>query len=136
MKLLLTSTGFSNPKIGDFFLEAIGKEPKNIRVAFIPTASRTEEELFYARESKNELLDLGIVDIVEFGLESNLSTDAFSNYDVIYVCGGNTYYLLKMIYQSGFDEAIKNFSGLYVGVSAGSIVVGPSIEVAGPWDEK
>jgi peptidase E len=135
MKLLLTSTGFANQKIADFFLDILRKDPTDAMVAFIPTASRTEEELFYVRKSKQELLDMGIKKIVEFDLENKPSSDPLSGFDIVYVCGGNTYYLLKKIRNSGFDVALNNFNGLYVGVSAGSIVVGPSIEIAGPWDE-
>ena len=52
---------------------------------------------------------------------------------MIYVCGGNTFYLLYKIQESGFDKIIKQFveSGkLYFGVSAGSYVVCPTIEMA------
>ncbi len=47
--------------------------------------------------------------------------------------GGNTFYLLKAIRESGFDEVIKDLvdKGVpYVGTSAGSYVACPTIERA------
>ena len=53
---------------------------------------------------------------------------------MIYVCGGNTFYLLHKIKKIKFDEKIKNMvkKGIvYVGVSAGTIIAGPNIEISG-----
>ncbi len=44
-KMLLTSNGLSTPEIREVFHEMTGNDGKNVRVLFIPTASRTEEEL-------------------------------------------------------------------------------------------
>ena len=60
-KLLLTSAGFQNPETADEFLKLIDKSPSEIKIIFVPTASsRTEEELKYIKESKKELIDIGI----------------------------------------------------------------------------
>ena len=42
MKLLLTSNGFSDQAIADALFELVGKAPKEIRLAFIPTAANVE----------------------------------------------------------------------------------------------
>jgi len=135
MKLLLTSAGFYNPEASDTFLRLLNKSAEQANVIFIPTASRTEEELRYVQGAKQELLDLGINDITTLNLDRKVSENEIENADVIYVCGGNTFYLLQKIRESGLDQLLPNFKGLYVGVSAGSIVVGPNIEVSAPWDE-
>ena len=47
--------------------------------------------------------------------------------------GGNTFYLLHWVRRSGFDKVLSHFllrGGLYVGVSAGSYIVCPTIEQA------
>ncbi|MCX6785187.1 MAG: Type 1 glutamine amidotransferase-like domain-containing protein, partial [Candidatus Komeilibacteria bacterium] len=124
-----------NKEISDTFLKLINKPVDQIHVIFIPTASRTEHELKYVEESRQELIDLGINNIVTLNLERKVTTDDLKNVDVIYVCGGNTFYLLKKMRESDFDQLLPSFNGLYLGVSAGSIVVGPNIEVSGPWDE-
>jgi peptidase E len=51
MKLLLTSNGLSNDSIAKAFAELIGKDPKDAKVAFIPTASNLE------RGNKSWLID-------------------------------------------------------------------------------
>jgi peptidase E len=135
MKLLLTSAGFLNKEISDTFLDLIKKPANEIHVIFIPTASRTKNELRYVNESHQKLLDLGITNITTLNLDHKLNNKEILNSDIIYVCGGNTFYLLQKIRESGFDRILMQFSGLYVGVSAGSIIVGPNIEVAAPWDE-
>lgn len=135
MKLLLTSTGFSNKKIAETFLGLFNKSAEKIRLIFIPTASRTKEEMKYVEESRQELIDLGINQIITLNLDHQIKKKEVDNADVIYVCGGNTFYLLKKIHDSGFGNILHGYKGIYIGVSAGSIVVGPNIEVSTPWDE-
>ena len=53
-KMLLTSNGLSTPEIREVFHEMTGNDGKNVRVLFIPTASRTEEELVYVRKTYEE----------------------------------------------------------------------------------
>ena len=61
-----------------------------------------------------------------------------SLYDMIYMMGGNTFYLLKKIRDTKFDiklkEAINN-GIVYVGSSAGSIILGNTIELALAYDK-
>lgn len=135
MKLLLTSAGFLNKEVSDTFLSLLNKPAGQIHIIFIPTASRTEEELKHVEKSRQELVDLGITKITTLNLDRKVTAEEIDNADAIYVCGGNTFYLLQKIRESGLDQLLPHFGGLYVGVSAGSIVVGPNIEVSGPWDE-
>ena len=54
-------------------------------------------------------------------------------FDVVFVTGGNNFYLLNCVRSSGFDKAIRKFldkGGIYYGCSAGSIVTGLNIESA------
>ncbi len=56
------------------------------------------------------------------------------NFDVTWVNGGNTFYLLYWAEKSGFLNIIPKLlkqGKVYVGVSAGSILATPTIEVAG-----
>ena len=139
-KLLLTSTGLANQNITNQFLQIIDKPVSQIKIIFVPTASRSEEELNYVAESKKELLDLGILEnnIKTLNLDKPVSFQEVENFDVIYVCGGNTFYLLKKVRETGFDKVIIEFAKtdkLYFGVSAGSILVCPNIDIASPFDE-
>lgn len=139
-KLLLTSTGLANQNIKNWFLQIIDKPVSQIKTIFVPAAARSEEELRYANGSKKELLDMGIPEnnIKTLNLDKPLSFQDVEDFDVIYVCGGNTFYLLKKVRETGFDKVIIEFAKtdkLYFGVSAGSILVCPSIDIASPFDE-
>lgn len=52
--------------------------------------------------------------------------------NVIYVSGGNTFHLLHEVRQHGFDEWLKHNieNKVYIGTSAGSILMTPSISIA------
>lgn len=135
MKLLLTSAGFLNKEVTETFLALLDKPAEKVHIVFIPTASRTYDEMKYVEESKQELVNLGINQITTLNLDHEIKKGEINHANVIYVCGGNTFYLLNKIQQSGFDKLLNDYNEIYVGVSAGSIVVGPNIEVSAPWDE-
>lgn len=131
-KLILTSAAFGNTKIKEKFMELSGKPTSELKVIFIPTASRYENELKWVKASKTELISFGIKpeNIFDFNLDRKLKYNDVKDYDIIYVCGGNTFYLLSKINESGFGEVIKKLvkaGKLYIGVSAGSILAGPDI---------
>ncbi len=139
-KLLLTSTGLANKNIANQFLQIINKPASQIKIVFVPTAARSKEELKYVDESKEELFDLGILEsnIKTLNLNSSVSFNEIEEFDVIYVCGGNTFYLLQKVRETGFDKVIAEFikkDKLYFGVSAGSILACPNIDIASPFDE-
>lgn len=139
-KLLLTSDGFANKKIADKFLELVDKKPSDIKMLFIPTASRYEDELKYVKLSENQLVSLGIIkeNIMWLDIDKIADAGELEGYDVIYVCGGNTFYLMKKLVDTGLDKKIieiVNAGKVYVGVSAGSVIAGPDISIAGPFDE-
>ncbi len=135
MKLLLTSAGFLNKEVAEVFVGLFNKPLDQVRVIFIPTASRNKNETKYVNLSRQELMDLGIKDITMLHLDRKVTSADVLEADAIYVCGGNTFYLLHKMRESGLDHILPNFQGVYVGVSAGSVVVGPNAEVSGPWDE-
>ena len=134
MKLLLTSSGFDNPNISKRFIELCNTPIEKIKIFFIPLASRTDEELRYVEESKEELYDLGIKKENLIISDFKKDDQKFEDVNVIYVCGGNTYYLLDELKKSGFDKKLIDLTKkdvVYVGVSAGSILAGPDIEIVG-----
>lgn len=134
MKLLLTSTGLKNEKIKDFFVSQFDRLDN--KTACIVTSGRNEEEQFYIDGSIKELEDLGIK-VVEFNIAKHNSFVNFREFDIYYVCGGNTFFILDRMRKTEVDKilikAVKN-NKFYIGVSAGSIIAGPDIEVAGLGD--
>lgn len=135
--IFLTSAGLYNKKIEKSFLDSFSKSPKQISVAFVTAAATTEEEIFYCNQSKQKLLELGFSkkNILEFDLKTSSNKNFSQNFDLIFVCGGNTYVLLNQLRKSGFDTIIINHikgNKVYFGISAGSIVLGPNISPATP----
>jgi dipeptidase E len=133
MKLLLTSAGLSTPTIRSKFVGLVGKEPKAISMAFIATASDVEKDKSYVEKDRAVFLKMGLkmvdVDLKNCNRES--LKNQLQDIDVIFVEGGNTFYLLYWARKSGFDQILGNIlleGKVYFGASAGSILVGPSIE--------
>ena len=87
----------------------------------------------YLEEDKLAFKNIGIQyeDIDIEGKNEEELRQILKYFDVIYVQGGDPYYLLKHIKLSGFDVVARelNTQGkLYVGASAGSYVACPTIE--------
>src|SRR3989344_4372382 len=137
MKILfLTSTGLPK-EIRGSFLKVLPKEPKDLKVAFIPTAAELDADKWYVDIARNELLEIGFpVEDVDLKIDPKVLKQKLEKSDVIYINGGNTFYLLEQVKKSGLDkylEELINNGKIYIGSSAGSVLVGPNIEAAG-WD--
>lgn len=131
-KLLLTSTGLTSENVSLKFKSLISN-PENTSVAIVTTAAEGKSENKYSQLAKEQFERFGFVAVDFVDLETEPQKD-FSSYGVIYVCGGNTFKLLKFAREANFKTAIENLlerDGVYIGVSAGSIIVGPSIAIAG-----
>ncbi|MFA5010301.1 MAG: Type 1 glutamine amidotransferase-like domain-containing protein [Patescibacteria group bacterium] len=144
MRILLTSNGFPEgaTTITNKFFELVGKQPSDTKVAFIPTASVVEEDRSFMVNDRARLEAIGIPveNIINLELDHPITLDELKKFDVIFLDGGNTFYLLEKMRESGFDKTIAEYIsqdlGVFVGVSAGSIVMGPDIGFAEPWDDK
>jgi len=131
MKLFLTSAGLV-PETTEPFLKLLNKKPERTKLCFIITASHPEENKQYVEKDRERLEELGFK-VTEMDLKEeneNSLTDKLKDFDVVLVEGGNTFYLLKYVKESGFDKVIKTFldrGGIYVGISAGTYIAGPDI---------
>jgi len=130
--LLLTSTGLSSEniakKVQNFFYDL-----SNQFIAIVTSAAEGKDQNKYSQLAKKQFESMGFVNVDFVDLETEPNKN-FSQYTVIYVCGGNTFKLLKFAREADFGLSIKSLlerGGVYVGVSAGSIIVGPSIAIAG-----
>jgi len=129
-KMLLTSTGLSNEKVKEAFIGLVGLNKK--AVAIITTASEEKEKNEYCQLAFKQLKEIGfgIVDFIDLEASSNTN---FSKHNVIYVSGGSTFRLLKFAKQANFKQTVQNLfdrEGIYIGVSAGSYIMAPTIEVS------
>lgn len=126
-KILLTSAGFETECILEIFQGLLDKNPSKVKALFIPTAANSSDSIAVLPKCMNDLLNAGILKehISVFDLHSNMEIDELSKYDVVYFTGGNPQYLLERINKTGFNKSINEFinnGGIYVGVSAGSMV--------------
>lgn len=117
-----------------------GGSLKDKRVVFIPTASTVEEVTFYIDKDKKALCELGLeIDELDVARASYSETERLlSDADVIFVDGGNTFFLLQELKRSGADKLIIehiNRGGLYIGASAGSMVLCPNVEYGAMMDK-
>lgn len=131
--LLLTS---SAPEMKDEIIKLLQKPSYDVNVAFVPTAAKGEEDASYAEADRKMLIDMGFnVEVVDIdGKTEAQLMEAFQVKDIIFVEGGNTFYLLQAMRKSNFEKVIRKLlkEGIvYIGVSAGSIVAGRTIQTAG-----
>ena len=131
MRKLFLASSFS--EVASLFPKFAGEEIKGKRITFIPTASLVEEVRFYVDDDRKAFEELGI--IVEELEITTASPDKISEIlnrnDYIFVSGGNTFYLLQELRRKGADILITEqirAGKLYIGTSAGSIILCPDIE--------
>lgn len=131
--LLLSSGRFLNNDLSKY----IGKSLKDLKIAHVINASKGKgvsdlsyldraREVFRRNNCYFEDLDLD-------GKNEDELRDILKKFDGVFVNGGNVFYLLKSIRESGFDKVIKDLlpQGLiYIGASAGSYVACPTVEMA------
>ena len=132
MKLLLTSGGVTNDSIAQALEDLVGKQPKDIKIAFIPTAAnldRSSKEWLIRDEYR--LIERGYeVDIIELtAVKTPALKQALEAADVIFLGGGNTFYLSYWLEKSGLADMLPELleTRVYAGISAGSIVAGSSL---------
>ncbi|OGD71568.1 hypothetical protein A3A84_03615 [Candidatus Collierbacteria bacterium RIFCSPLOWO2_01_FULL_50_23] len=129
---------------GDYVLDDIVKhlpnKPTQYNLAFINTAAEVEKgDHWWVTKEKNKLLSAGfrVDEFTITGLSKEEFASKMADKNGVYVCGGNTYYLLDQVIKTGFDEFLKKWiadGNLYIGSSAGSSIVGVAIDFI-PSDE-
>lgn len=127
MNVMLTSCGLETKKIETVFLDMLPKAPSEIRAVFIPTAANSPDAIEVLPKCLNDLLRCGIKreNIFVYDLYDAIEENICETYDVIYLCGGSTSYLLRRINERGFQKQIADFiaaGGVILGVSAGSLI--------------
>lgn len=135
MKFLLTSAGIVNALIEKAFLDLVGKPANETSVVFVPTAaSMVADDKSWLVQNYNDFLKLGlksfdIVDISAVPKENWLKR--FDGADALCFGGGDEQYLVKIMRNSGVAEALPELlkTKVYVGISAGSMVVGKLLPI-------
>lgn len=133
MKLILASDLSFLLKYG-YDLTGISKS--EMKIGHITTAykvSRSNIEFF---KKVSEIIKENGYDMEDFDIEGKTKEkikDFFKDKNIIHIEGGNTFYLLKAIRETGFADILKellNEGKVYIGTSAGSYIMCPTIEVS------
>lgn len=109
------------------------------KAVFIPTAGDPYDNKDFVEADRIALEKYGL-DIVEMDIKNKNEEEirkAIASADIVLVAGGDTFYLMEKLKESGADKVIKDFienNGIYIGSSAGSIICCPTIEGAEEFD--
>lgn len=138
MNLILISSGFMNFSTGEIYREL----QEELLKKTVALKKRTIGLIYTARQPDDwkwldlydkELKTLGFsYDVIN--ISEALNAASLPEYDIYYVCGGNTFYILDRLRRTGMDTVLQSAVGkgkLYIGVSAGSIIAGPDISTSG-----
>ena len=139
MKLFLTSSTITENLVDDFEI-LIGRPIKGLKAAFIPDAADgapPENDKLWVAKERQVLIDWYNWKIADFVLKDSNVDDlqALFDMDVIFVNGGFSGYLAKIMRNSGFEEilpALLEKGIVYVGSSAGSMVMS-DVQDASSW---
>ncbi|MDH6455407.1 MULTISPECIES: Type 1 glutamine amidotransferase-like domain-containing protein [unclassified Streptomyces] len=141
MKLLLTDSGIKNKSIQDALLDLLGKPIAEADALCIPTAGYGAPDAdpggpwrFISGQSQHPMTGLGWRSVGVLELTALPSIDRahwvswVQETDVLLVNGGDALYLCHWMRESGLADLLPSLSDtVYVGLSAGSMVVTPRI---------
>ena len=106
--IVLTSCGIINEDFKNRFYDIVNKSDlSNKKVLYITTASDVEEgDKTWMKDEFNSMLNLGLKkeNIIEYKIGDDINIDDF---DIMYMMGGNTFYLLDQIRKYNFEKKIK-----------------------------
>lgn len=140
MKLLLTSAGIKNPSIHSALVDLLGKPIADSNALCITTASYALPNgalmawrFISGQEPMCPMCELGwkSVGVLELtalpSLKKELWLPTVQATDVLLVNGGDPLFLCYWMRQSGLADLLPSLSAVYVGLSAGSMVMTPNI---------
>jgi dipeptidase E len=136
MKIILASD-MSFLLIQGYAHTGIPKE--EMRIGYVTTASKVARDTDFFEQLKRMLTQesYSFEEIDIMGKSKEELKNFFASKNVIHVEGGNTFYLLKIIRETGFEVVLQellNDGKVYVGTSAGAYIMCPTIDVAA-WNE-
>ncbi len=140
MKLLLTSAGIMNASINDALIELLGKPIAEASALCIPTAiyafpdgAVSAWNLITGRAASPLCglgwKSLGVLELTALpSIDNELWVPMVRDIDALLVGGGDPLFLAHWMQQSGLADLFPSLADVvYVGVSAGSLVMGPCV---------
>ncbi|MDO8471940.1 MAG: Type 1 glutamine amidotransferase-like domain-containing protein [bacterium] len=138
MKLFLSSLGVPK-QYEKKLLQMIGKTPSDVRIAFITTAANPYPKKMQAfTEKAKKLFDEWQATVTYVSLEDyrgrpEALEKILRQNDLIWLAGGNCYYLRYWMRESGFDQILPKLLAdnvVVAGESAAAMVMGSTIKYA------
>jgi dipeptidase E len=133
MKLLLTSGGIVNNSIRDALVEMMGKPIAEATALFVPTAEQPLGPFFVGSSAQNlrqpEWKAFGVLELTALpSIPQEAWLPKLKAADALLVGGGDPMYLHYWMRQSGLADLLPELGEtVYVGMSAGSMVLTPNI---------
>ena len=138
MRLLLTSAGIKNTSIHNALVELLGKPIAESSALCIPTASYGHHSFggawrFITGRATTPMCELGwkSLGVLELTALPSLDKERWvplvRETDVLLVNGGDALYLCHWMRQSGLADLLPSLETVWVGLSAGSMVMTPRI---------
>lgn len=127
MRVLLTSCGLETEAIANALIHMLPEAPALTRALFIPTAACDPDAIDVLPKCLNDLVKIGVPrnNIIVHDLHDPIPGQLSERFDMVYLCGGSTRYLLRRINEGGFRGQLLDFiaeDGAVLGVSAGSVI--------------
>ncbi len=123
----------SNERLHEALSLMPGKKARSL--TYIPFSHENGEHYF--KRIKKRYKSYGFKKFRYFAVDADFLSREMNEAlksDVIYLAGGNTFYFLKHLRESGFLKRLKKFAargGVIAGLSAGAIIMTPHIYLAG-----
>src|SRR5512143_1544926 len=139
MNFLLTSAGIKNTSIRNALVDLLGKPIAESSALCIPTATYVMSGganlayRFITGQATTPMCELGwkSVGVLELtalpGIDKQIWVPMVQETDVLLVNGGDPMYLCYWMQQSGLAALLPSLHAVYVGLSAGSMVMTPNI---------
>lgn len=140
MKFLLTSAGIKNTSIHNALVDLLGKPIAESSALCIPTAGYAMPggagrawQFISGREPRTPMCELGwkslgVLELTALpGIDKELWVPMVQETDVLLVNGGDPLFLCYWMRQSGLADLLPSLRAVYVGLSAGSMVMAPHI---------
>src|SRR6266516_4060011 len=141
MKFLLTSAGIKNDSIRHALVDLLGKPIAESSALCIPTANYDQRggagnalRIISGREPETTMCELGwkslgVLELTALpSIDEELWVPLVRETDVLLVNGGDPLYLSYWMRQSGLADLLPSLREIvYMGLSAGSMVMAPNI---------
>src|SRR5215210_3413357 len=139
MKFLLTSAGIKNKSIHNALVDLLGKPIAESSALCIPTAvyamrgGAGHAWRFFSGQATTPMCELGwkslgVLELTALpSIDEELWVPMVQETDVLLVNGGDSLYLCHWMRESGLADLLPSLETVWVGLSAGSMVMTPRI---------